>query len=341
MSFEKFPSSDLPKEKQELSKDSKVESRFDRYMRKAKYLAKIGLCAGALAIGGLAVKQSVESRRDYRNYYEEKTPETDKERYKELRQKLVSQLGEKTVDEMESGDRSAFWERRDVKETEMQPPKIKGFDQVGINQKTLEKLWSDQGGLYPKKWINGEIDEVVYIGETGEVKEKEGIQTTAAVISLLKKIMMYKDPYDYEGRSPTLRIGKFDADFGHEIGHMNDWESDRSLSLLERAELLSKIADRMRSEHPFKNIIDSKPYYQSFHSENKEDENYHQSKEYWGDLCEGYFSVPEWVKNNYPEDYAIVDGYVKKTDPAFDAIHAEEQRDSIIQSEADVVGSEK
>ena len=58
-------------------------------------------------------------------------------------------------------------------------------------------------------------------------------------------------------------------------------------------------------------------------------------------MCGGYFATPEWVKKEYPEDFAIVDEYVRKADPTFDPVRAEEQRDLIIQNEARTAGLEK
>jgi hypothetical protein len=42
------------------------------------------------------------------------------------------------------------------------------------------------------------------------------------------------------------------------------------------------------------------------------------ASEYWAQICSEYFTNPEGFLKNHPNDFKLVDTYVKKNDPSFD-----------------------
>ncbi|MFH1236475.1 MAG: hypothetical protein V1685_06100, partial [Parcubacteria group bacterium] len=48
--------------------------------------------------------------------------------------------------------------------------------------------------------------------------------------------------------------------------------------------------------------------------------------EYWAEICAAYFTEPEKMKSNNPEDFALVDRWVKLQDPGYDTVVQAEAR---------------
>lgn len=338
MNFEKFPGV-LPEEAPlDRKKPENRESRLERYLAKARRIARIGFYAGFVALAGYTAKESIENTLAYKHYYEETSP-ADRARYRALREKLIEEVGEAAVHKIERGDRVGFLDR---KEGQPKKPKIRGFEALGLTKDHLSHLWSEEDGAYPKKWVNGEVGMIEYRDEEQHTSDygvnfskrkasasAQGGGVRGGIITIWKV-----HPAIRTSMSPTELAEHFDSEFGHEIAHLNDWETDRDLSLRERGELLARVLERMQSEKPFVSIMDqlpgAKPYYQSIDLKDDQSERYLQAKEYWAQLCENYFAVPEWVQERYPEDYALVHEYVKRSDPSFDPARAEAQRDAII-----------
>src|SRR3989344_351136 len=99
----------------------------------------------------------------------------------------------------------------------------------------------------------------------------------------------------------------------HELGHVNDWESDMDLNIVEREELLCEVYKRMNSATAFTR---QDKYHESFVDGTKEG-LYNAAKEYWADICAEYFWNPKFCQNSYPEDFKLVDKFVKKNDPTY------------------------
>jgi len=323
MNFESFDNLDLER-----------KSRIERYKRKIKRIAKIGLIVATVGLGGYLAKEVHENREDYKKYYET-TPDEEKKKYEALRNVLIEEIGEKNVERMEAADRVGFWERESG---ENGSPEINGFERIGISDEVLGKIWSDGNGAYPKKWISGEISRIYFLDReeklSGKYGEKLAKHQADAATSNTGEVIFYKNKILSNNIPKESLLENIDGSFGHEMGHQNDWETDKDLSLLERAELLKAIIDRMNSDRPFRSIMEefygSQSYHGSIINEDKKAERYLKAKEYWAQVCEDYFAVPTWLEDNYTEDYRIVDSYIKKVDNSFDPVRAENQRDQIM-----------
>ena len=60
----------------------------------------------------------------------------------------------------------------------------------------------------------------------------------------------------------------------------------------------------------------NKPYHLLKGYDSKE-QKYTAYKEYFAEICAGYFSDPESFEKKHPKDYLIVDGWIRKVEPDF------------------------
>ncbi len=321
-----------PQEPSRNEAEAENESRAAKYLKKLRKIAGIGYMTAAVSLGGYGVKEFFENRQEYAKYADNYSPE-QKARYGSLKKKLLTEVGEKGVRAIESGDRASFWNRREKPE----PTKISGFESVGIDDKVFERTWSDENGAYPRGWITGEVGNVRYIDSERTMPSQYGEELKGEKASGESdgySIEFYKldESIVKDGKETTFDV--LDYTFGHELGHHNDWETDRQSALVERAELLSMVIELMRKDHPYKSLVrdfsGAPAYHEEIQGMEEHEKTRLQAKEYWAELCGDYFAAPEILREVSPDDYAIVDSYVKKIDPSFDPIKAETLRNAAI-----------
>ncbi len=98
----------------------------------------------------------------------------------------------------------------------------------------------------------------------------------------------------------------------HELAHLNDWDTNKLLTLEERLELFNKILERLNSEDRYQSS-----YVESITNDNKQYEKYSKAQEYYAEIMEAYFSVNGPM--SLPEaDRAIAGGVIKKLNPQYD-----------------------
>lgn len=293
-------------------------------LEKVKKYLRIATVVGLASFAGKEAVVGIKHEIDYRKYFN--TVSGDQEKgYQKMRMRLVELVGEKAVEQLEQGDKKAFIERR---EKEKSSPELYGFEKLGLNNEKLKELWSENGGTYPKSWIEGEISEVSYQDEKIEMPEQYGekLKGNKAQGSYSQRVMRF---YGLPGGINSSDLSKdeiimfLDLTFAHEIGHANDWDEDMDMELTERQSLLLKVLERVQSEKPFKSEIDtffSDPTYsEKIQNSDKQESLKWRAKEYWADICREYFENAEWMQENYPEDFKIVDDFVKKRDLNFNS----------------------
>ncbi len=97
----------------------------------------------------------------------------------------------------------------------------------------------------------------------------------------------------------------------HELAHLNDWDTNKLLTLEERLELLNKILERLNSEDRYQSS-----YVESITNDNKQYEKYSKAQEYYAEIMEVYFSVNGPI--SLPEaDRAIAREVIYKLNPQY------------------------
>lgn len=288
-----------------------------------------------VSIAGITAAKGFKEEQAYKNYKEKVSREklTD---YQILRKEIISKLGEKGIRGLEVGDSNAFSERN----SEGKAPAVDNFEEIGFNSEVMRKMWSEEEGAYPKHWINGEIKSIFYSNNPVEMeyygKKFRGEKAGAYTPKFGSFIAVNADEEEMRHLSKLDLAKSLDFKFGHEVGHNNDWETNKDLNIIERMELLKEILDRMESDKPFRSawaeLFNEQDYYQKIENSDKNKMKYLQAKEYWAEICEHYFGVPEWMREQYPEDYLLVEEYVKKTDPSYNPIEAKSKRNKILEN---------
>jgi hypothetical protein len=203
-------------------------------------------------------------------------------------------------------------------------PKIRGFEKIGVDNAQLLTLWSEK--YYPKHWIEGNLDTVTFGSKQKEGFPDYGIKiSTAASTEDFKHLITI---FGFPEKTPEARDAtrkNLDWNFSHEIGHDNDWVNARYLSPRERVEFLAQVSLASRAPHAFR---DRFGYVDSINNSDPQKEAYYKVREWWGSLCEDYFTFPDSLRESFPESFAFIDGIVKKSDPDFDTFTAKKKRDA-------------
>jgi len=99
----------------------------------------------------------------------------------------------------------------------------------------------------------------------------------------------------------------------HELAHLNDWDTNKLLTLEERLELLNKVLERLNSEDRYRS-----PYVESITSDNRQYEKYTKAQEYYAEIMEVYFSSSGPIA--LPEaDRLIIESVMDKLNPQYDS----------------------
>lgn len=163
---------------------------------------------------------------------------------------------------------------------------------------------------YPNGWVNNQVSRIVQSSEKNN-KTYKGVGS-GALASFSKP-----EPSNLNDRgkitfwkiSESVNPNYIVRSVGHEIGHSNDWESDKEMTAEQRVDLLLRISGR----------LDAKDRYQSSYVESIEDDDpqkqsYYKATEYWAEICAQYFD--DATKLNI-KDFRIVDQQVRRTDANF------------------------
>lgn len=217
------------------------------------------------------------------------------------------------------------------KEVNLKPIKIRGFEKAGLSNKDLKNLWSEK--YYPRGWLDEEINGVEYKDEKGKGIKDYGLEKgrTAGIHESAKsgksKITFFKSftpktKGEFKNFTDTL-----DWHFSHEASHANDWSNEAELDFKQRVEFLYEISQSCFREGAFR---DSLGYIQSIKNPDSRKERYFKVEEYWAISCDHYFTMPDTFKELYPQEFELVDKYVKKEDPTFNPVEKVQQRQEII-----------
>ncbi len=216
-------------------------------------------------------------------------------------------------------------ESLDSYETTKKQIAVAGFGQTEVGNDFVREFVNSD--IFPKRWMTPEkVDSIVFRPHEEEMPSDYGIKGPVAAQVESSEGNLVKVPFF--GKTPQAVEGHgFCGTCYHESGHVNDWIFDQTVSQKERSELKDRVIQRYLSGN---NLFGSS-YVGSIKNENKQKETSLKITEYWAEIVKQYFSDPNLFEQEYPEDYKIVNWWVKKHDPNFDPISASQKRDQLLQ----------
>lgn len=202
-----------------------------------------------------------------------------------------------------------------------------------IKASQIAELWSEEN--FPIGSIEGKLSRIEVVSEVS-AKPVEYGHASEHVAGLTTKesnqihISLRDDPLV----PMENNLVGVDWVFSHELGHINDWEHDPTLTLTERAAFLAEVTRAFSQAGSFR---DPAGYIHGIKNKDSNVEHYLKVSEYWAELTRYYFSFPAAFKKiASPLEIALVERHYKKTDPLFDPEKAQKRRLEIIQK---IVGS--
>lgn len=315
---QKHPASAIERD---TDRERMVVSETKEYFDKVVRWGGIGAIVG---VSMFSVAKSLEINDDWKKYRAHIEKTLDKDAYEEISERLVSELGEDTIESLEAFDRIAFVRR----ESPISEPEFVGFENFGDvhiqNMPTYN--FTEKFNVYPKNWINGQINHVVLKNNL------DGMTEEGAVV--LGRLKMDPDTYstttilydvrDHVEVNPSEMYRYLNESYAHETGHANDWLSRIDLTLLERTQMLESVIERISSEDAYDGFgfANGISYWRYFDDGTAEGKN-RSAREYWAVICAEYFTNPEVLERESPKDFDLVDSYVRRSDPNFDIFDPE------------------
>lgn len=207
--------------------------------------------------------------------------------------------------------------------------KILGFEDIGLSNQAFHELWSEK--FYPKNWIEGNIQTITYSKRSYRDKGYGTEYYYAGRTQDFKhKVDLFGSPnFEPEADRKEWEEGDrqtLDWTFSHELGHENDWVNATYLSPFERVEFLVEVAKAYKNPHSFKSVT---KYVESIRNEDRFKQEYYRTREWWGTLCEWYFTFPGLLEERSKKDFLLVDRWVKKRDPQYNPKESQKARNAL------------
>lgn len=188
-------------------------------------------------------------------------------------------------------------------------------EKLGVDEHALKEFFAT---TFPKHWLDNVESIRFEPGVIESLPPQYGIKGTKA------------GEVQYGANGDRMRLFKgMDREmvriYTHEIGHSNGWNNP-NIPLHERVELLRRVTELyFGGQSSF-----TTDYVEAINNPDPQEESYIKIGEFWAEACQSYFSSPELLKKNHPEIYEVVDWWVKKTDPSFDAAKASSTRSDVL-----------
>ena len=195
-----------------------------------------------------------------------------------------------------------------------------GFEEMEINSERFLEICKE---TYPEGWITTEIDSVIMketkVDSTNVIPDQYNLGEGWSTIGLarLKELgVTTVELYPQYSPREVLNV------FSHELGHVNDWDHDNSLSAADKIALFSKVTKRFQEgENLFKS-----DYVESIDNADPRRNLELKVSEYWAEICSEYFGNPVNFKDKHPDDFQLVDSWVHRQDHDFDPVMQSSQR---------------
>jgi len=318
--MEKFPTREEAVEKGSSSFEKKNRA-WESAKKKLRILATVGMMSVPWAgWAGLETLKALDCM-EPDEYIElvEKDRELNEEEERDLAEKLNYLVDEYDTRVLKILERSSE-KAKESKEGEA--PEIEGFEIFGISNKDLGDLWNEEN--YPKGTLKGNIEKIKFVVASEKISSYGYYHGEAEAAG---KAESSTNELTLMGSSETLEEsekkikGNLDWHFSHELGHLNDWDAAQNLSLEERAEFLYEVTQALNKPDSFRDALG---YLDSFKGSGA-GFKYKKTSEYWGILCEYYFTFPE-ILAEHAKEYTLVEKWIKRMDKDFDPVKARDRR---------------
>jgi len=306
------------KENQPRFETQEKDTYKTMFLAQFKQLARDVTIAGLIAIGGISA---------YENYFSQVSKSKASSELSAADLIELKQNVEYILDEHPKEVISLFELREDIiEERNSEPPAFKGFEDSEIGKDLPQELWNEVN--YPKNSIDRTTDEVEFVTTGLKADESYNLQNDEAsgmTFYEKSKIILAKSS-STEGLSDFKEIADtYDATFAHEWGHKNDWFGQENLSTVERLEFFAEVSRAFDRE----GAVLKNGYVNRINNPDKKLEKFYKVVEWWAELTQAYMMFPENFEKGCPEEFQLVDKWVKKLDPNFDPVESVAKRAAI------------
>lgn len=297
-------------------------------LKRLATMKHLRMLVGGLTVGAafLLSEREVDKRNnivDKINNEQNLTPERKAELLTET-EYLSEQFSDNIQFYLGEADKRADQER----DESHKPVEMIGFEEEGLNTDILREVWSEK--YYPKGTILGQVEEVNYTRSTLVLSHYGmGNEATASTMEGEDVIKIHRLEDDGYTNPETYFMEAGDWSFSHELGHINDWTNNNTLSTDQRVEFLYEVTKHFNEPNSFQGVLN---YARRIHNDNKQKENYYRVREFWAELTETYFTFPEILKKEDSEGYKLVEKWMTAKQPDFDPIAALEQRQELMKN---------
>jgi hypothetical protein len=185
---------------------------------------------------------------------------------------------------------------------------VKGLGDENLDSLTVHHLFVD---TFPKGWT-----------DRLRIQFQPGVIESLPDVYGIKKIK--SGEFDPETRTVRLfETGVFHElqTYAHEMGHANDWTSDRG-SPATRTDLLYRVTQRYLSGDK----LYQSEYVNSINNPNANVELYKKVSEYYAEISMAYFTQNEWLKREHPADWDLINTEATLRDRQYNAEREAEGR---------------
>jgi hypothetical protein len=263
-------------------------------------IAGIALAAGILTLGtsdtAFAKKRvGSKSAETYKNRVLENNPHEVQVYQKKIKY-LENYYSDYLFDKLSIADQQAHKAKNKIAAR----PKIRNFEELGIDPKYMLKIFSEEEGCYPAGSINKNIAEVTYRNKVYKAQPHYGMpdKYVAGGIESLEKdnIIFFRSPHDpkYKGKDPedSARIRLIISKFSHEVGHINQGTFSNFMLPEQKIDFFFDVSCAI-SDSKILNSDAFQDYIGKIRNKNRNEKNYLVTTEYWAMLCECYLNEPE------------------------------------------------
>jgi len=213
------------------------------------------------------------------------------------------------------------WEQHEQKKNKV------AFNNIeSVPDLKTEELANFLNNFYPNNYLSNSISSVTFTGKTNiEAGGKSQVVGSAETYGMSSMAKASPDdtrlPITINMPAEGITKDYFIEVLKHEIGHPNDWSSSPVLTSAERVSMLYEVSERCFAKNKlaskYVDNINLDKVGSHFGGEIKDEEtkkkylNYIKVTEYWPEIAKAYFDNPNGLKEDSPEDFAVVEKWAK------------------------------
>ena len=210
-------------------------------------------------------------------------------------------------------------------ETKDESPEISvsNLEKAGIKSEVLAEMVK---AVYPSSWLR-HIEKIEFVENTSAIdtraygKNFQGPLACGRVFRPLSRKSAIEFYNGCESRSIPYYLN-------HELAHTIDWDKNQVLSVKDRMLFLKKVLERIGADDRFLS-----GYVEKIDVPDEKLKNNTHATEYWAEIMEEYLNRPPYYFNGGRDpgrlalkDVELIEDFLKKTDPQFDAKRANHRR---------------